>query len=158
MGNIAGALELYASIHIKHPDNMECLRYLVALSRDLGRRADTYEVRLSKLERTFAAAAAAAAAAEAENDGDLGDYAGGGYDAQQYEQQQPVEATREPARLQHQQQQQQQIRGGGGGDNEHFAAPTAVAARGGSRNTGAGGGGKHDEDNFGDADVGALLG
>lgn len=155
MGNIAGALELYAGIHIKHPDNMECLRYLVALSRDLGRRADTYETRLSKLERASAAVAAAAAAAEAESESALGDYAGGGYETQQYE---PAPEVREPARLQA----QAPSRAAGGGSSEpetieHFAAPTAVAARGGDRRAAAGGG-KNDDDHFGDADVGELLG
>ena len=48
------ALELYEEIHTLHPDNMECLRYLVVLCKDLGRRFDGYESKLLRLERQAA--------------------------------------------------------------------------------------------------------
>lgn len=52
-GAIRQALSVYASIHAAWPDNMECLRYLVALSRELRREgeAERYGQLLEKLER-----------------------------------------------------------------------------------------------------------
>jgi intraflagellar transport protein 88 len=40
LGNYSKALELYEEIHAEHPDNVECLKYLVALCKDLGRPYD----------------------------------------------------------------------------------------------------------------------
>ena len=37
MGNYAKALLLYENIHEEYPENSECLRYLVAICKDLGR-------------------------------------------------------------------------------------------------------------------------
>jgi intraflagellar transport protein 88 len=37
MHNYQKALELYEQIHSEHPENLECLRYLVAICKDLGR-------------------------------------------------------------------------------------------------------------------------
>ena len=53
MGSYATALDLYEEIHITHPENLECLRYLVALCKEMHRRYDHYEQRLIKLERTI---------------------------------------------------------------------------------------------------------
>ncbi|EGB07919.1 hypothetical protein AURANDRAFT_10223, partial [Aureococcus anophagefferens] len=36
MGNYQRALELYEKVHAEHPENVECLRYLVAICKDLG--------------------------------------------------------------------------------------------------------------------------
>ena len=75
MHNYQKALELYEQIHLEHPDNLECLRYLVAICKggpepltacvcqcaqvtppsrwhipfcaDLGRPYDSYQQRLS---------------------------------------------------------------------------------------------------------------
>ena len=58
----ARALELYEEIHVLHPDNMECLRYLVVLCKDLGRRYDNFEGKLLRLERQVAQSAAATGA------------------------------------------------------------------------------------------------
>jgi hypothetical protein len=70
----ARALELYEEIHVSHPDNVECLRYLVALCKDLGRRSDQYEGKLLRLERTAAQTSAAGGALTRVGGG------GGGYD------------------------------------------------------------------------------
>jgi len=45
------ALDLYEQIHKEYPDNVECLRYLVALCRDMGRPYEEFQAELSKLER-----------------------------------------------------------------------------------------------------------
>ena len=39
MGNYPRALELYERIHAEHPENVECLRYLVAICKALSSRA-----------------------------------------------------------------------------------------------------------------------
>merc|ERR1719230_1122419 len=55
MGSYATALELYEHIHADHPENLECLRYLVALCRDLGRPCDAYLTKLGRLDREVSA-------------------------------------------------------------------------------------------------------
>nr|AAG37228.1 intraflagellar transport particle protein IFT88 [Chlamydomonas reinhardtii] len=68
--NLPAALGKYKQIHTQHPDNVECLRYLVHLCSELGRRAEAaeYMTKLKKAEKaavpeaTTAAAPAAAAA------------------------------------------------------------------------------------------------
>jgi hypothetical protein len=54
IGAIPQALAKYKEIHGSHPDNIECLRYLVHLCTDLGRRDDAHEylARLRRAERT----------------------------------------------------------------------------------------------------------
>lgn len=51
MQSLTLALEMYEEIHAAHPDNLECLRYLIALRRETNRRYDHYEAKLAKLER-----------------------------------------------------------------------------------------------------------
>ncbi|CAM9370847.1 unnamed protein product, partial [Heterosigma akashiwo] len=51
MNNLNKALELYEKIHHEYPDNLECLRYLVAICKDLGRPYDQYEGKLGRLDR-----------------------------------------------------------------------------------------------------------
>jgi len=47
------ALELYEDINEKNPDNIECLRYLVTICKDLGKKEYyEYSKQLAKLERT----------------------------------------------------------------------------------------------------------
>lgn len=47
------ALELYEDINEKNPDNIECLRYLVTICKDLGKKEYyEYSKQLMKLERT----------------------------------------------------------------------------------------------------------
>ena len=47
------ALELYEDINEKNPDNIECLRYLVTICKDLGKKEYIeYSKQLKKLERT----------------------------------------------------------------------------------------------------------
>ena len=45
------ALKLYEEIIQEHPDNIECLRYLVSICKDLGMKYDHYSMQLKKLER-----------------------------------------------------------------------------------------------------------
>ncbi|EFJ48487.1 hypothetical protein VOLCADRAFT_101916 [Volvox carteri f. nagariensis] len=81
--NLPGALAKYKQIHAAHPENVECLRYLVHLCSELGRRAEAaeYMTKLKKAEKaampdaaTMAAAAApvAASASPMGMDDDLG--------------------------------------------------------------------------------------
>ena len=55
MGQYQEALELYEKIHSDYPENLECLRYLVAICKDLGHKYDHYQASLAKLERAAAA-------------------------------------------------------------------------------------------------------
>ena len=51
-GNYQKALELYEKLHPEHPENVECLQYLVALCKELGQPHDHYQAKLSRLERS----------------------------------------------------------------------------------------------------------
>ncbi|CAM9656365.1 unnamed protein product [Laminaria digitata] len=51
MGNYQMALELYEKIHIDYPENLECLRYLVAICRDHDRPFQQYQHKLARLDR-----------------------------------------------------------------------------------------------------------
>ncbi|GBG29037.1 Intraflagellar transport protein 88-like [Hondaea fermentalgiana] len=55
MGAYQKALDLYEEIHREYPTNVECLRYLVALCKDMGMPYDEYQTQLAKLERTSGA-------------------------------------------------------------------------------------------------------
>jgi hypothetical protein len=70
-----GALALYQSIHSDFPDNMECLSYIVAICRDMGRPFTEYEEKLVRLEREQAAMGGGAGM---DDSGDLGAAGGGG--------------------------------------------------------------------------------
>ena len=54
IGAVPQALSKYKDINSSHPDNIECLRYLVHLCTDLGRQDDAHEylARLRRAERT----------------------------------------------------------------------------------------------------------
>ncbi|KAG7390050.1 hypothetical protein PHYPSEUDO_009012 [Phytophthora pseudosyringae] len=51
MGAYQKAMLLYEQIHQDYPENLECLRYLVAICKDLGQRCDGFQAKLAKLER-----------------------------------------------------------------------------------------------------------
>ncbi|KAG1708700.1 hypothetical protein DVH05_022326 [Phytophthora capsici] len=51
MGAYQKAMVLYEQIHQDYPENLECLRYLVAICKDLGQRCDGFQAKLAKLER-----------------------------------------------------------------------------------------------------------
>ena len=52
-GNYHKALETYKAVHQKFPDNIECLKFLVKLSSDMGlREAGEYAMDLKKAERS----------------------------------------------------------------------------------------------------------
>ena len=55
-GAYTEALAKYKSILLKHPDNIECLRYLLRMCTGLGRREEvrTYETQLRKVEMDVA--------------------------------------------------------------------------------------------------------
>merc|ERR1711981_457918 len=55
MGSYQKALELYEDIHKQYPEDLECLRYLVAICKDLGMKYENYQTKLTKLERLAAA-------------------------------------------------------------------------------------------------------
>ncbi len=51
IGDFVRALEMYQRIHAEHPEDADCLRYLVTLCRDLGRPWEGYQQRLLQLEQ-----------------------------------------------------------------------------------------------------------
>jgi len=51
MNSYQQALKLYQEINGDYPENLECLRYLVMICKDLGLKYDNYSVQLKKLER-----------------------------------------------------------------------------------------------------------
>lgn len=53
IGQLPNALAKYKEIHVSHADNVECLRYLVHLCTELGRRDDAqdYITKLRKAEK-----------------------------------------------------------------------------------------------------------
>eukprot|EP00002_Diphylleia_rotans_P013538 TRINITY_DN2644_c0_g3_i2.p1 TRINITY_DN2644_c0_g3~~TRINITY_DN2644_c0_g3_i2.p1 ORF type:complete len:700 (+),score=174.56 TRINITY_DN2644_c0_g3_i2:744-2843(+) len=59
MGSYQQALETYQQIHEKFPENIECLKYLMAICNDLGMKDDVHEYmsRLKKAERNLEAKA-----------------------------------------------------------------------------------------------------
>lgn len=65
MGAFQKAMELYEEIHAKYPDNLECLRYLVAICKDLGHPYEQYQAKLVRLERTAAQSGGAGALSRA---------------------------------------------------------------------------------------------
>lgn len=64
IGNYPMALARYKEINMQHPDNIECLRYLVHLCTELGRRDDAQEY-MSRLRRAERAQVAEVAATQA---------------------------------------------------------------------------------------------
>ena len=51
-GNYHKALETYKTVHRKFPDNIECLKFLVKLSSDMGlKEAGEYAMELKKAEK-----------------------------------------------------------------------------------------------------------
>ena len=51
-GNYHRALETYKTIHRRFPENVECLKFLVKLSSDMGlKEAQSYALELKKAER-----------------------------------------------------------------------------------------------------------
>ena len=56
MSNYNQALQMYREIHAKDPENIECLRYLCSITKDIGDKSyDEYSKRLRKLERAIEA-------------------------------------------------------------------------------------------------------
>jgi len=45
------ALKVYEEIHNEHPDNIECLRYLVQIKKELGLKYQQYSEKLMVLDR-----------------------------------------------------------------------------------------------------------
>lgn len=51
MNSYQQAYKMYEEIIQDHPDNIECLRYLVTICKELGYKYDHYSLQLKKLER-----------------------------------------------------------------------------------------------------------
>eukprot|EP00742_Colponemidia_sp_Colp-10_P004661 GILJ01004972.1.p1 GENE.GILJ01004972.1~~GILJ01004972.1.p1 ORF type:complete len:820 (-),score=178.34 GILJ01004972.1:195-2654(-) len=51
MGSYQQAFKLYQDINKNHPDNIECLRYMVTICKELGLKYEAYATQLKKLER-----------------------------------------------------------------------------------------------------------
>eukprot|EP00455_Lapot_gusevi_P005810 TRINITY_DN12482_c0_g1_i8.p1 TRINITY_DN12482_c0_g1~~TRINITY_DN12482_c0_g1_i8.p1 ORF type:complete len:161 (+),score=35.90 TRINITY_DN12482_c0_g1_i8:215-697(+) len=52
MSNLTMALHIYKEVHKKDPDNVECLRYLCSICKDLGDKGfEEYSKKLRKIER-----------------------------------------------------------------------------------------------------------
>merc|ERR1719171_2628506 len=62
MGAFPQALKLYEDIHHKHPNDIECVRYLITLCKEMNQKYDHYAATLRRLERAQEASAAQGAA------------------------------------------------------------------------------------------------
>lgn len=51
MGALPAALKLYEDIHRANPTDVECLRYLITICKDMNQKYDHYAASLSRLER-----------------------------------------------------------------------------------------------------------
>ena len=51
MANFQHAVDLYEEIHRQYPENQECLRYLIIISKELNIKYDHYQREYAKLER-----------------------------------------------------------------------------------------------------------
>jgi intraflagellar transport protein 88 len=51
MGDFSKALKVYEDIHQKHPNDIECVRYLITICKEMGLKYDHYAIHLRKLER-----------------------------------------------------------------------------------------------------------
>jgi len=56
MGAYPAALKLYEDIHHSHPNDIECVRYLITICKEMKQKYDHYAVHLRKLERMQEAA------------------------------------------------------------------------------------------------------
>lgn len=57
MGAYPQALKLYEDIHRSHPNDIECVRYLITICKEMKQKYDHYALHLRKLERMQEAAA-----------------------------------------------------------------------------------------------------
>mmetsp|Transcript_130040 Transcript_130040/g.243236 ORF Transcript_130040/g.243236 Transcript_130040/m.243236 type:complete len:842 (+) Transcript_130040:54-2579(+) len=57
MGAYPAALKLYEEIHHSHPNDIECVRYLITICKEMKQKYDHYALHLRKLERMQEAAA-----------------------------------------------------------------------------------------------------
>merc|ERR1719401_2228421 len=51
MGAYPQALKLYEEIHKSHPNDIECVRYLITICKEMKQKYDHYAAHLRKLER-----------------------------------------------------------------------------------------------------------
>merc|ERR1712039_338680 len=51
MGAYPQALKLYEDIHHSHPNDIECVRYLITICKEMKLKYDNYAAHLRKLER-----------------------------------------------------------------------------------------------------------
>jgi len=73
MGASAMALKLYEEIHRAHPNDIECVRYLITICKEMNQKYDHYAAHLRKLERAQEQGVGGGAAGQGleEEDGDL---------------------------------------------------------------------------------------
>lgn len=55
IGNFQKALKIYEAIYQEYPDNLECLRFLVLLCKDMGLDYEEYAKELNRIEEENAA-------------------------------------------------------------------------------------------------------
>jgi len=145
MGAFQKAMELYEEIHTKYPDNLECLRYLVAICKDLGHSYEQYQAKLVRLERTAAQTGGGAMTRAAQP---APAPASGGSDSGPQERQAPPQAYRPPPTRSPGEPEEKKSPVSPG----PLAAPALVG-----RINGGSGGPARDEDDFADADLDDLL-
>jgi len=154
MQNYQKALDLYEKIHLENPENLECLRYLVAICKDLDRPYDEYQAKLNRLDTRQNAGGGTMTRARGPEEGAntrmQHQYPQEGKDNQEHTQQRSMASASPPPQSsnpprygqnnangnQQQQQQQQQQRG---------SSPKKHNGK------------VDDDDDFGDTDVGDLL-
>jgi len=145
-GDYFKALELYQQIYESHPDNMEALQYLEALCKDLGRPHDEYSRKLEKVRRSQP---------QPTGTGQM-TRAGGATQAAPQRSERPK--PERPSKQQQQAPASKVIDDNAG--RSPLAAPRAGGQGGGPANRGNVNQkkGNDDDDDFGDTDVGSLLG
>ena len=117
MGSYQRALELYEEIHRDEPENIECLRYLVAICKDLGMKYEHYQTQLAKAERIQQAKTQSNLAGGILTQAGGARQAGGQQAAQSYQQQQQ------------QQQRSAQQAGRAGSNQKNVSRPSPIMER-----------------------------
>jgi intraflagellar transport protein 88 len=155
-GDYFKALELYQQIYENHPDNMEALQYLEALCKDLGRPHDEYSRMLEKVRRSQPQPTGTGQMTRA---GGAGGGGTGGGATQAAPQRSDRPKPERPSKQQQQAPASKVIDDNAG--RSPLAAPRAGGQGGGPANRGSNVNqkkGNDDDDDFGDTDVGSLLG
>ncbi|CAM9141027.1 unnamed protein product, partial [Sphacelaria rigidula] len=136
MGNYQKALELYEKIHNDYPENLECLRYLVAICRDHDRPVQHFQHKLARLDRSTPGRGPPVTVPEVPNHEEV------------------RAESRQERRWSHEDRRGSQGVGrSASGEGAHLAAPNARVVERDSSGIDRG----RDDEEFGDADVNDLL-